>query len=140
LEQELVGKEGTESFGSLLQKTKPKLLAVYYSMHTCPPCREFTPLLAALYEEINEDEKQLEVVFFSGDKTDEQFEEYFAEMPWLALPRSQQKLMRDNAKEHFKVSGVPTLAMIRVSDGEILSKQCYQKLKDEGPMALEEFL
>ena len=109
-------------------------------MHTCPPCREFTPLLAALYEEFNEDEKQLEVVFFSGDKTDELFQEYYSEMPWVALPRTEQKLMRENARNHFKVSGVPTLAMLRPSDGEILSLQCYPKVRDEGPMAIEEFL
>jgi len=56
-------------------------------MHNCPPCREFTPLLACLYEELNEDEKVFEVVFFSGDKSQEQFDEYYSEMPWLALPR-----------------------------------------------------
>ena len=53
----------------MLTKEKPKLLAIYYSMHNCPPCREFTPLLASLYEEINEDEKVMEIIFFSGDKS-----------------------------------------------------------------------
>jgi nucleoredoxin len=56
-------------------------------MHNCPPCREFTPLLASLYEELNADEKVFEVVFFSGDKSEEQFDEYYSEMPWTALPR-----------------------------------------------------
>lgn len=75
------------AFGKLLEKNKPKLVALYYSMHTCPPCREFTPLLSLLYEELNEDEKVIEIIYFSGDKTEEQFNEYFSEMPWLALPR-----------------------------------------------------
>ena len=56
-------------------------------MHDCPPCRKFTPVLSCLYEEFNEDQKQIEIVFFSGDKNDNQFEEYYGEMPWLALPR-----------------------------------------------------
>jgi len=30
-----------------------KLLGLYFSMHTCPPCREFTPLLAEIYNEVN---------------------------------------------------------------------------------------
>jgi hypothetical protein len=34
-----------------------KLLGLYFSMHTCPPCREFTPLLAEIYREVNEDTK-----------------------------------------------------------------------------------
>ena len=28
-----------------------KLIFVYFSMHQCGPCREFTPILAALYHE-----------------------------------------------------------------------------------------
>jgi len=39
----------------MLEINKPKLVGIYYSMHTCPPCREFTPLLSCLYEELNED-------------------------------------------------------------------------------------
>lgn len=77
----------------MLKQNKPKLLAIYYSMHNCPPCREFTPILSALYEEVNYDEKVLEIIFFSGDKTQELFDEYFDEMPWLALPRTSQKIM-----------------------------------------------
>lgn len=47
----------------------PGLVMFYFSMHTCPPCREFTPLLACLYEEMNEDRRLFEVVFFSGDRS-----------------------------------------------------------------------
>ena len=56
-DMQLLSKSGTVSFGSLIEDQKPKLLAIYYSMHNCPPCREFTPLLASLYEEFNENEK-----------------------------------------------------------------------------------
>ena len=34
-----------------------KLVFLYFSMHTCPPCREFTPLLVDLYNEFNASEK-----------------------------------------------------------------------------------
>ena len=47
--------------------SETKLLMLYFSMHNCPPCREFTPLLVELYNEHNESEKVIEVVFFSGD-------------------------------------------------------------------------
>jgi nucleoredoxin len=128
-----------QTFGQILENSKPKLLAIYYSMHNCPPCREFTPMLEAIYEEVNEEEKVLEIIFFSGDKTQEEFDEYYGGMPWLALPRNMKKIMMDNAKR-FKVKGVPRLVMLRVSDGEILSYQCYEKVRDQGPMAIEEFL
>ena len=63
-----------------------KVLMFYFSMHNCPPCREFTPLLVELYNETNQNEKVMEVVFFSGDQDQNLYNEYFSEMPWLALP------------------------------------------------------
>jgi nucleoredoxin len=76
----------TEMFGSdpLLSKNgevnpqealgKAKLIGLYFSMHNCPPCRDFTPIFADLYNETNENEKVLEVVFLSGDKTQAEFD------------------------------------------------------------------
>lgn len=140
LDLELISKDEPKNptFASVLAES-PKLVAIYYSMHNCPPCQAFTPLLASLYEETNEDGKQLEIIFFSGDKTQEEFDSYFANMPWLALPRNQQKVMMENAKR-FKIRGVPRLVMLRAKDGKILDEQCYEKLRDEGPTAIEEFL
>jgi len=63
LDQNLIVDSSTKElkpFGEILEQGKPKLIALYYSMHNCPPCREFTPLLSMLYEEVNEDEKILE--------------------------------------------------------------------------------
>ena len=40
---------------------KGKVVALYYSAHWCSPCRKFTPILHALYEELNEDSNQFEV-------------------------------------------------------------------------------
>ena len=59
---------------------------MYFGMHSCPPCREFAPFLVNLYNEINANEKVIEVVFFSGDIDQNVYNEYFSEMPWLALP------------------------------------------------------
>jgi hypothetical protein len=78
-------------------------------------------------------------VFFSGDKSEEEFREYFGEMPWVALPRDQKNVMMENAKR-FKIKGVPRLVMIRAADGKVLSEQCYEKVRDQGPVAIDEFL
>ena len=80
------GNNGAEVSVASALSSDIKLLFIYFSMHNCPPCREFTPLLAELYRETNENGKKMEVVFFSGDQTKEQFDVYFAEMPWLSLP------------------------------------------------------
>jgi len=86
-------------------------------------------MLADLYNEFNEDKHQIEIVFFSGDKSEDEFNEYFKEMPWLALPRDEKKIMMDNAKR-FKIKGVPRLIMLSAKDGKVLSEQCYEKVRD----------
>ena len=55
------------TFGEALS-SETKLIMLYFSMHNCKPCQEFTPLLVELYNEHNENEKLFEVVFFSGDQ------------------------------------------------------------------------
>jgi nucleoredoxin len=44
----------------------------------CPPCKAFTPLLIDFYNEINMDEKQLEIIFVSHDKKEDEFKGYFS--------------------------------------------------------------
>ena len=60
-------------------------IQIYFSAHWCPPCRGFTPQLAARYK-ASAAAKEIEVVFVSSDKDDPSFREYFASMPWTAVP------------------------------------------------------
>jgi nucleoredoxin len=64
-----------------------RLVALYFSAHWCPPCRQFTPIFAEFYSTLQEVQPDaLEVVFVSSDRDLNGFQEYFASMPWLALP------------------------------------------------------
>jgi len=48
-----------------------------------------TPKFAKAYNEINDNlKKKLDIVFISFDKNEENFNEYFKDMPWKALPFS----------------------------------------------------
>jgi nucleoredoxin len=58
-----------------------KVFAFYFSAHWCPPCRGFTPQLAQWYAK-DLKSKGLEVVFVSSDKDEDQFKDYFKEMPF----------------------------------------------------------
>ena len=53
-----------------------------------PPCRDFTPKLAAAYNEANKNGKRLEVVFVSSDTDAESQAKYMDEMhaDWLRIP------------------------------------------------------
>jgi nucleoredoxin len=63
-----------------------KIVLVYFSAHWCPPCRQFTPELVVFYNSMKSKGENFELVFVSSDKDNASFEEYFHEMPWLALP------------------------------------------------------
>lgn len=62
-----------------------KTVGIYFSAHWCPPCRGFTPKLAEFYKKLHT-EKNFEIVFVSSDKSEDEFQKYHKEMPWLALP------------------------------------------------------
>ena len=114
-----------------------KIIGIYFSMHNCPPCREFTPVFAELYKEINESEKKMEVVFVSGDKTPEEYEKYYDEMPWIALPFKDARLA--NLAKKFEVKGVPRLVILK-PDGTVIDNSAIPKVTSEGPGAIEDYL
>ena len=91
----------------------------YFSMHNCPPCREFTPLLVELYNEHNENAKVMEVVFMSGDQDQNLYNEYFGEMPWLALPFKDPRMKP--AAKHFGVRGLPRLVVLNAKTGATIN-------------------
>lgn len=74
---------GTDAMESICGEGKT--VGLYFSAHWCPPCRGFTPKLAEFYKK-HHTEKNFEIVFVSSDKNDAEFQEYYKEMPWLALP------------------------------------------------------
>jgi nucleoredoxin len=56
-----------------------QVIMFYFSAHWCGPCKAFTPLLRRWYQRHSED-KQLEVVFVSNDRDENEFKNYFSTM------------------------------------------------------------
>ncbi|CAE7434420.1 NXN [Symbiodinium sp. CCMP2456] len=102
-----------------------KAVALYFSAHWCPPCRGFTPKLAEWYKK-DLQAKGLEVVFVSADRSEEEFKEYFAEMPWLALDFSQKDVSQKLNKK-FKVNGIPMLVVVDPS-GQLITADGRQAI------------
>ncbi len=61
-------------------------IGIYFGAHWAPPCRLFTPALAEFYNSLNRDGKVFEVIFCSIDGNEDAFERNYAEMPWTAIP------------------------------------------------------
>jgi thiol-disulfide isomerase/thioredoxin len=107
-----------------------RLIAVYFSAHWCPPCRQFTPMLAEMYDTIREEEKDLvpslgrnehalEVVFVSSDRDLKSFEEYYGSQPWMAIPFSEGRTNQELSSK-FSVSGIPALFILSGEDGSVV--------------------
>jgi nucleoredoxin len=96
-----------------------KVLGLYFSAHWCPPCRGFTPKLAEWYKAVKETLPDFEIVFASSDRDEGSFDEYFAEMPWIALPYADRK-RKEALSTLCGVEGIPTLAIID-KDGRIIT-------------------
>lgn len=85
-------------------------IAVFFTGHWCPPCRHFTPKLVQAYTEAL-CAKGLEVVFVSSDASEEQYDNYYSEMPWLALPYAKRDLKQQLCQK-FGVTGIPNLVIL----------------------------
>merc|ERR1712165_532439 len=60
--------------------------AIYFSAHWCGPCRDFTPKLIDTYKEVKASNPDFELVFVSSDRKQAEFDSYFGDMPWAAIP------------------------------------------------------
>jgi len=128
----LLTKDGEKPAAEVL---KDKYVGIYFSAHWCPPCRGFTPALATAYTETYK-AKNLEIVFVSSDRDEAAFNEYYAEMPWTALPFADRDA-KQALSSKFKVSGIPSFVVLDPS-GELVTKNGRGKIQ-EGAAAAQEF-
>jgi nucleoredoxin len=126
----LISKEGEIHSSEI----KAPIVLIYFSAHWCPPCRNFTPVLAELYEEWNKDEKQVEVIFVSSDSDEKTFKEYFDSMPWLAVPFGDSRIQQ--VKMLFNVTGIPCLVLVN-KEGVILEKNARNIVANYGVTAVD---
>jgi len=109
-------------------------IGIYFSAHWCPPCRGFTPKLVESYEKMTAAGKKWEIIFASSDRTESDFNEYFGEMPWKALPHEDER--KEELDSMFEVSGIPTLVVIDAKTGALISKSGRAKV-DSDPEGAE---
>ena len=107
----------------------------YYTMHNCPGCREFTPLLVELYREFNEDGKKFEVIAFVTDRNEELFTSYYAEMPFPAIPFKDKRIKAIG--KDFSIKGLPQLIVFNAATGETIMENAVDIVTQLGPVMLE---
>ena len=70
------------------------VVGLYFSAHWCPPCRQFTPVLADFHKELQEEDAEFEIVFVSFDRTEGDLKKYIAEAhgDWYNVPFGDEKI------------------------------------------------
>ena len=126
LPENLKGKDGQVKFS---QKDSP-FFGLYFSAHWCPPCRNFTPKLKNFYEVVNKNQKQIEIIFVTSDKSEAEFNEYFGSMPWISIPFKDESI--DNLKQTFEVMGIPTFLVFN-SEGKLIDDKARTTVENRYP-------
>lgn len=68
------------------------------------------PKLIEAYHKIKEKDTAFEIIFVSSDRDESSFNEFFLEMPWLALPFGDER--KNFLSRTFKIYGIPSLVAI----------------------------
>lgn len=117
LGESVMTKTGTRTTKEIAESSP--CVGLYFSAHWCPPCRRFTPELAKWYEGAKK--KGMEIIFLSGDQDQKQFDEYYKEMPWAAVPFENRALKAKLSKK-FGVKGIPSFIILDPKSGKIHTK------------------
>jgi nucleoredoxin len=118
---ELIGSSFIGAGGTTVDRgaIEGKFVGLYFSAHWCPPCKAFTPKLASYYDHRKSTGKNdLEIIFCSSDRSETEFNEYFATMPWLAMPLNDKRI--NELSTRFEVQGIPTFVIID-PNGEVVT-------------------
>ncbi len=127
-------KEGTKPISTL---DSMPAVAVYFSAHWCPPCRNFTPILSEFYNEVNANGKKLEIIFVSLDQDQNAFNDYWGTMSFAAANYDKAKVQSIQAKIPF--SGIPYLVVLN-KDGSVKSTNGRNDVSNEGPSCVANWI
>jgi nucleoredoxin len=121
---ELLTKSGMQATSQALDSVE--IVALYFSAQWCPPCRGFTPHLAAAVSRAAR--REFAVVYCSSDRDMPSFTQYYNSMPWLALPFGD--MQTQVLGQQFDVRTIPCLVIINAQNGSVISKNGVQDLAE----------
>jgi nucleoredoxin len=107
---------------SKVLSTEGIVIALFFGGAWSMACENFLPEFVELYRSWNQRKRQIEVIYVSRDRNQEEFEYFFGRMPWLAVPYEDINQIDDQGEQNsrvrskaFGVVGVPTVAFVTKS-------------------------
>ena len=132
--EQFLGHDGPLNFKDI---ENAKVVGIYFSAHWCPPCRDFTPKLAAAFTDAINKKLPVQIIFASLDSNEKTFKEYFATMPWIALPYQDHKI--EELKSKFGVPGIPMLVIVD-KNGKLITIEGRAGINNSGSKAFEDWI
>ena len=110
-----------------------EVVCLYFGAGWCPPCSTFLPLLLEFYNEVNIENKIVEIIYVSRDKSKDEYEEETREFPWISLPFADHRIQK--LLDVHEIKGIPVLIVLK-KNGEVATTTGKQDVANEGTEAL----
>ena len=106
-----------------------KYVGLFFSADWCPPCKHMMQPLKNFYTDVNLQERTLELIMVSSDRTQEEWKRSHSVMPWMSLPWDE---ARANAlREKFQIFAVPALVILEAKTGFTVTTTARKDLRKE---------
>ncbi len=115
--------------------SEKQYVGLYFSAKNCSWCKKFNPLLFKTYERIKDD---CEIIYVSSDDNIDEFNEYFKELPFLAIPY-QSRYIKHELCQLFNIKTVPNLVFISKNNKMINTNGRYL-IQDNIDIITSEFI
>jgi thiol-disulfide isomerase/thioredoxin len=106
-----------------------KCVCCLLNLIRCGPCKQFTPILAQFYNDMKKKGKRFEIIWISRDRSDDEFIDYYKDMPWLAVPLENIATVVEATSEKYNVRGIPHLVILDAEDASVLTLEGVSKVR-----------
>ena len=93
------------------------MTCLFFAASWCPLSTKFNSKLIEFYNEINLEDKVLEIILISRDRNKDDFDAFYSSMPWLSLPYGDSRVKK--LIDAHDIKGIPQLVLLN-RKGEII--------------------
>jgi thiol-disulfide isomerase/thioredoxin len=105
-------------------------VAILFGSNWCSACQNFTPTLVNFYSNITQmygNNIPIEIIYVSLDKSKQEFDSYYAKMPWTAIPFEQSKQVLNLFGQNFDGS-IPQMMIMDVQTSQFIDTDGQNKV------------
>ena len=106
-----------------------KYVGVFFGASWCPPCKIMMKTLKNFYTDANLEERTIEIVYVSSDRSSEEWQQHHATMPWVSIEYGDPQA--DKLRTKYEVRSVPKLIILDSKTGFTITEKGRKDLSDD---------